>query len=83
LKASWKSRGSTRESLGAPGLAGRFLVSRRLEDDFDNGEPYMPFNDQRIWMPGDPGSQPNREALEWHSDVCSCGEVATPCKGAG
>jgi putative restriction endonuclease len=48
---------------------GRFLVSRRLKDDFDNGEPYMPFNDQRIWMPGDPISQPNREALEWHSDA--------------
>jgi putative restriction endonuclease len=48
---------------------GRFLVSRRLKDDFDNGEPYMPFNDQRIWMPGDPLSRPNREALEWHSDV--------------
>jgi putative restriction endonuclease len=47
---------------------GRFLVSRRLKDDFDNGEPYMPFHGQRIWMPGDPVSQPNREALEWHSE---------------
>jgi putative restriction endonuclease len=47
---------------------GRFLVSRRLKDDFDNGEPYMPFNDKRIWMPGDPVSQPNREALEWHAE---------------
>ena len=25
-------------------------------------------NDQRIWMPGDPISQPNREALAWHSE---------------
>ena len=48
---------------------GRFLVSRRLKTDFDNGEPYMPFHDQKIWMPGDPASQPNREALEWHSDA--------------
>ena len=48
---------------------GRFLVSRRLKTDFDNGEPYMPFNDQKIWMPGDPVSQPDREALEWHSDA--------------
>jgi putative restriction endonuclease len=48
---------------------GRFLVSRRLKDDFDNGEPYMPFHGQRIWMPGDPVSQPNREALEWHSEA--------------
>jgi putative restriction endonuclease len=49
---------------------GRFLVSRRLKDDFDNGEPYMPFNDQRIWMPGDPARRPSREALEWHVDAC-------------
>ncbi len=47
---------------------GHFLVSRRLKDDFDNGEPYMPFHGQRIWMPGDPGSQPNRETLEWHAE---------------
>ena len=46
---------------------GRFLVSRRIKD-FDNGEPYMPFHGQRIWMPGDPVSQPNREALEWHAE---------------
>lgn len=49
---------------------GRFLVSRRLKDDYDNGEPYMPFNDQRIWMPGDPARQPSREVLEWHADTC-------------
>lgn len=48
---------------------GRFLISRRLKDDFDNGEPYRPFHDKRIWMPGDPRSQPNREALEWHADT--------------
>jgi len=49
---------------------GRFLVSRRLKDDFDNGEPYRPFNNQRIWMPEDPARRPNREALEWHADAC-------------
>jgi putative restriction endonuclease len=47
---------------------GHFLVSRRLKTDFDNGEPYMPFHDQKIWMPGDPVSQPDREALEWHAE---------------
>jgi putative restriction endonuclease len=52
---------------------GRFLVSRRLKTDFDNGEPYMPFHGQKIWMPGDPTSQPNREALEWHSDTVFLG----------
>lgn len=47
---------------------GRFLVSRRIKDDFDNGEPYMPFHDQKIWMPGDPMNRPDRQALEWHAD---------------
>lgn len=47
---------------------GVFQVSRRLKVDFDNGEPYMPFHGKRIWMPGDPTRQPNREALEWHAD---------------
>jgi putative restriction endonuclease len=48
---------------------GRFLVSRRLKDDFDNGEPYMPFHGERIWVPGDPAKQPSRETLEWHADA--------------
>lgn len=48
---------------------GVFHVSRRLKVDFDNGEPYMPFNGEKIWMPGDPAQQPNREALEWHADT--------------
>jgi putative restriction endonuclease len=48
---------------------GRFLVSRRLKDDFDNGEPYMPFNNQRIWVPNEAASQPNRHLLEWHYDT--------------
>jgi putative restriction endonuclease len=52
---------------------GSFLVSRRLKTDFDNGEPYMPFHGQKIWLPGDPTSQPDREALEWHSDAVFLG----------
>ena len=26
------------------------------------------FRFQRIWMPGDPKEQPDRQALEWHAD---------------
>ena len=52
---------------------GRFLVSHRLKDDFDNGEPYMPFHGERIWTPGEAGGQPNREALEWHGDTVFLG----------
>jgi putative restriction endonuclease len=48
---------------------GRFLVSHRLKDDYDNGEPYFPFHGKAIWVPGDPTSQPDRQALEWHSDA--------------
>lgn len=29
----------------------RFRVSRRLKDDFDNGEPYYPFDGKEIWLP--------------------------------
>ncbi|HKI06354.1 MAG TPA: HNH endonuclease [Thermoanaerobaculia bacterium] len=52
---------------------GRFLVSHRLKDDFDNGEPYMPFHGERIWMPGEVGSRPSREGLEWHGDTVFLG----------
>jgi putative restriction endonuclease len=48
---------------------GRFLVSRRIKADFDNGEPYMPFHNQPIWTPQDPASQPDRRILEWHADT--------------
>lgn len=43
-------------------------VSSRLKDEFDNGEPYYPYDKQRIWVP--PGSQnrPSPAFLEWHSD---------------
>jgi putative restriction endonuclease len=47
----------------------RFLVSRRLKDDFDNGEPYYPFSGQQIWVPGEVPDQPGREFLEWHADT--------------
>jgi len=47
----------------------RFLVSRRLKADFDNGEPYYPLSGQLIWLPGRDEDQPSRESLEWHADV--------------
>lgn len=45
----------------------RFRVSRRLREEFDNGEPYYPFDRQQIWLPGQ-GHRPSREFLAWHSD---------------
>lgn len=47
----------------------RFLVSRRLKDDFENGEPYVPFHGQEIWVPSRAEQRPLREFLEWHADT--------------
>jgi putative restriction endonuclease len=47
----------------------KFLVSRRLKEDFDNGEPYYPLSGQRTWLPGRYEDQPSREFLEWHGDA--------------
>ncbi len=46
----------------------KFRASRKLKDDFDNGEEYFQFNGTGIWLPRDSDSRPNREFLEWHSD---------------
>jgi putative restriction endonuclease len=47
----------------------RFRVSRRLKDDFDNGEPYYPLAGQEIERPVDPSLWPSRDSLEWHAEV--------------
>jgi len=47
----------------------RFLVSRRLRDDFHNGEHYFRLNDTEVWLPPDPAERPNRDFLEWHADT--------------
>jgi putative restriction endonuclease len=47
----------------------RFLVSRKLKDEFENGEPYFPLSGQQIWLPNNVHSQPKREFLEWHADT--------------
>jgi putative restriction endonuclease len=47
----------------------RVRVSRRLRDEFDNGEPYFPLDGQSIWLPSQVESQPRRDFLEWHSDT--------------
>jgi putative restriction endonuclease len=49
--------------------AHRFRVSRRLKTDFDNGEPYYPFDGQQVLLPRRLEDRPRSEYLEWHSDV--------------
>lgn len=47
----------------------RFAVSRRLKDDFNNGEHYYRLDKSHVWLPPDPADHPSRELLEWHSDT--------------
>src|SRR5262249_42454397 len=44
----------------------RFLVSRRLKDDFANGRSYYQLNDCEIRRPALRADYPNPEWLEWH-----------------
>jgi putative restriction endonuclease len=47
----------------------RFLVSRKLKEDFDNGEPYYPYHGGELWLPKDSDARPGREFLQWHDTV--------------
>ena len=47
----------------------KFRASRKLKDDFDNGEDYLRLKAVGIWLPRDSDSRPKREFLEWHSDT--------------
>jgi HNH endonuclease len=50
-----------------------FRASRRLRDDFDNGEHYLHLAGTKIWLPPDERDWPARELLEWHSDTVFLG----------
>jgi putative restriction endonuclease len=47
----------------------RFLASRKLKNDFDNGEEYLRLSGSKLWLPRRSEDRPNREFLEWHADV--------------
>lgn len=47
----------------------KFRASRKLKDDFDNGEDYFRLQGSEIWLPRATDCRPNREFLEWHSDT--------------
>jgi len=46
----------------------RFRVSRRLHDEFDNGEAYYALEDRDLWLPPEATDRPSRDFLEWHND---------------
>jgi putative restriction endonuclease len=45
---------------------GRFEVSRRLREDFDNGRLYYEHHGRHVEFPKDPGLHPSRGQLERH-----------------
>ena len=47
----------------------KFRASRKLKDEFDNGEEYFRLDGNSIWLPKASDAKPNREFLEWHSDT--------------
>ncbi len=44
------------------------VASKQLKDDFDNGEPYVPFHGTKILLPEREAERPLRQQLEWHND---------------
>ena len=50
-----------------------FRVSRRLKADYDNGEPYYPFDGQIVQLPRRSEHRPRQEYLEWHGDTVFLG----------
>ena len=48
-------------------------VSRKLRDDFHNGEEYMQLAGTELWVPYAAEDRPRREFLEWHADTDSRG----------
>lgn len=46
----------------------RFVVSRRLADDFGNGRSYRDFHGQPITIPAEVDARPAASALAWHRE---------------
>ena len=48
----------------------RVLVAAgKLKEDYDNGEPYVPYHGTKMLLPGNESERPSREQLEWHNDT--------------
>ncbi len=46
----------------------RFLVGRRLKEDFENGRSYYGLHGQPVMLPKEPGLRPSHDALGWHRE---------------
>lgn len=51
-------------------LEHRFLVSRKLKDDFANGKSYYPLHGQAIRLPESVDLHPSPDNLAWHLETC-------------
>jgi putative restriction endonuclease len=49
-------------------LRHRLLVSRRLREEYSNGEEFYARAGERVLLPDQRVDRPNREYLEWHLD---------------
>jgi putative restriction endonuclease len=45
----------------------RFVVSKRVRSDFNNGNEYLRLHGSELVLPTNPGFAPNREAIAWHN----------------
>lgn len=45
-----------------------FEVSRRIREEFENGEYYYTFHGKRIFVPPESSLRPGREFLTWHNE---------------
>jgi putative restriction endonuclease len=46
----------------------RFVVSRRLAQEWENGKAYYAMDGREICLPGRPADRPDSELLRWHND---------------
>ena len=46
----------------------QFEVSDHIHAEFNNGKHYYKLHGKKLWIPGRPEEQPDREHLEWHNE---------------
>jgi putative restriction endonuclease len=45
-----------------------FEVSKRIKEDFDNGEEYNKLHGSRLYLPTNTGDRPDKRFIEWHNE---------------
>jgi putative restriction endonuclease len=45
----------------------RFIVSRRIKEEWQNGRDYYALHGREIWVPSGAGLAPDPDALQWHA----------------